>query len=923
MENRGDIIRQSSGTSSRSTSPSKPIRELSSNLPTTVSTSPAKSTPPSKTSSSGSIPYIDNSQISQKEPSPDLPRYKVVIPSRFSPTKKPTPKKFEVPKLGSQNSSSSSVVSITSSPVKKSLPQTSLVTSKASPASSTATKAVNSQPANTKPVLQKFEQATKQSTVAVVVENSSSKVEVPSSVNIKSRIQNLEKMFAAQQPEAPPAPAPENLPLRFKKVLFEKKIREETNQKLEGIKRNQYLSRNKLSKPDLQSGLVKKMQEKLWTHDEDGKLQIKMGEDLDSTSNLKTSPSPNFKKAPSPVPTSPQKSVEFQLSHEDKGCSTDPEPTPSASTPVGASGSCFTSIADINDEESALAAFFDIDNMTCPEHETSVAQSDPYVARNRSSETNADTDAMSVCTQSSANSQASSPSKSSSSSNRMYPDLSNADGLVHDSPIKRFRINEEVEEIHDADDEDDGVEEPIDFHTAGSSKLSTPLRTISAYRLEQRKRLEESASKAVPKIVLGQRANNTVSNLRVQQELEYKEKLRRKIHTLKTVEIPKYEGLVRQCQDALETCLNTQFRDSVSHADAERHLLVSLLKRKAALNCVHELNSQLNAMPPADHILGTLSFKRIDVPIMRDTLIAHKKGLGQRNIDNTFFFIVISCNEIIQSTECLTMEQGLQSGFLSFKLPPGVVFSDLRSNFQMRLDIYALTLGQVIKKETKHSLRLTPKKPSKTLPSPSVEVREPSATLKGYIILNVKNLKKKEFELQNFRFDNALQGTIQLSLSLKPEYKKHSYGNFLSFYDDSVDVGCWKRRWCRVSGPKILYWRLPEDEEASRKPLGEIDLRHCINPEITAAPFDVCPRKESFVLLFAGTNADKTRLRVEWLVKKNYENIVEKNLMSADVIEERDEWISTLTDVLQGIRFWDEEALMPCSLPEMNLYISS
>ena len=124
-----------------------------------------------------------------------------------------------------------------------------------------------------------------------------------------------------------------------------------------------------------------------------------------------------------------------------------------------------------------------------------------------------------------------------------------------------------------------------------------------------------------------------------------------------------------------------------------------------------------------------------------------------------------------------------------------------------------------------------------------------------------------------------------------------------------------------MRGPIIRYWRLPEDAEVDKKPLGEIDMRHCINPSIQPAPFDVCPRKESLLLVFAGTASDKTRLRVNWLVNKNYKDVVEHCLVAADVVEERDEWIAVLNDLLDGMRLWDEEALIPCSHSDILSYI--
>ena len=49
--------------------------------------------------------------------------------------------------------------------------------------------------------------------------------------------------------------------------------------------------------------------------------------------------------------------------------------------------------------------------------------------------------------------------------------------------------------------------------------------------------------------------------------------------------------------------------------------------------------------------------------------------------------------------------------------------------------------------------------------------------------------------------------------------------------------------------------------------------------------------------------------------------MIERRLVAADVLEERDEWIRVLNDVLEGMRLWDEEALIPCSASEIRSYV--
>lgn len=890
-----------------------------SNLPEHRNLSPIKGlvSSPLKVSSSESIPFIDKTMSGEKKTPEaskvevDLPKYSVQIPSRFSPVKK-APKKFEFPKQVSF--SNMAVTTQSTSAVRAATKKFDL------PIQQQKSGLTSSVPVN-------------RSVGQLEKKISNSVIDVPVS-SIKSRVQNLEKMMTANN-DRTASPAPELLPLRMRKGLFERKIREETQAQNEVIKRDQFLCKKKIpvreSTTNFQSGLVRKMQERLWTTGENGEPLIKdVDNNVDETfSENKVSPKKQIK-----APVEQEMDVVEEEVEEEPIPSTNQLSKSTLSSRIQIQAPNF----GVDEEESALAHLFDIEEPSPDSDKQSGRRFSLNKGVNDATETDMEADGMSICTQSSIESKSASyqtsPCKSTSSSVRMYPDLSEDDD--DRSPVKKSKMSDDEEKLNDFTDqedaglvsedeaEEDGAYAKIakSLPTMSPKPTGTPVRTISAFRLEQRMNQKPFGS---------ERRVATVSiedKERQREEKERIEKLTTRIAILKKHDVPRYEALITQSSQALSRCLaSSDFKDSTAHADAERHLLVSYLQRAAAINQIHDLNTQLSHAPEKEFVLGNLKFTKIDLPITSDTLLAHKKGLAAKTADNQHFFCVISCDGSVISTECQAFSEGYSSGFLTFVLPSAFGFKELKNNFQIRLDIYCVTL-QSKKEANKHALpkfSLTPsKKPGKnvTTASPSVgRILEPKAILKGTVIINSNNIKQKEFELQNFRFEATLQGRLRLSISAKPVYQG-SYSNFLSFYDDKEDIGVWKRRWCRLDGPKILIWRLPKDEE-TKPAQQEIDLRHCINPKLCPATFEVCPKKESFAMILAGINSDKTRLRVKYLVDKNYEDTIEKRLVAADVIEERDEWIHVLNRSLEGIRSWDEEALLPCSPYELDKYLNA
>lgn len=517
-----------------------------------------KSETPETKSSSSSVSVISDAQENPgplssilKNVEEDLPRYKVEIKSRFSPTKKPSAPAYR-PSPSKFNKPADVRVSSIALPM---------------PTKAAATKvepkpcriASGSKIAETVKTIEEEKIDTK-------VENEK-KFEIPESAPISTRIKDLQKLFGSQNQE-PESPAPERLPVFAKKRLFERKIKEEQNLAQEGIKRNEYLAQKRgLSSTDISAQSSNHSGD--FTHAlrpsvagmvGNGKVQ-KMLEKL-------ASPDPHNKSNEDEEPRAqrnPRASrVSFKL------------PSPS--------------------ESSALGKFDDIDKISETNSDTFSPASVPDVYLGRSTRgDNYSDDDMELDSQSS---QDGSPRKSlyyvrerveddavsqrSSISNSLYPSLPTVEEAdsVHSSPSKRTRFQDDQ---YDDDRFTSSGEAEVSRHPSSTSiplheaiekavneKLGTPMRTLSQYRLEQKKKAQTDTA-VVPQIVYGTMKRDERKDALA--ENERRSRIQHMISQLKNVEVPKYETMIEQASNLLNHVKPTNC-GSEAHADSERHLKV-------------------------------------------------------------------------------------------------------------------------------------------------------------------------------------------------------------------------------------------------------------------------------------------------------------------------------------------------------------
>ena len=85
-----------------------------------------------------------------------------------------------------------------------------------------------------------------------------------------------------------------------------------------------------------------------------------------------------------------------------------------------------------------------------------------------------------------------------------------------------------------------------------------------------------------------------------------------------------------------------------------------------------------------------------------------------------------------------------------------------------------------------------------------------------------------------------------MTLTIHSESRVEQKG-FLTMYKDSNGYGDWCRRWARLSGNYIYFWKYPEEEGRS-EPTESIDLSTCVTDEVTVAHKDICQRMHTLMM---------------------------------------------------------------------------
>ncbi|RWS05353.1 actin-binding protein anillin-like protein [Dinothrombium tinctorium] len=238
------------------------------------------------------------------------------------------------------------------------------------------------------------------------------------------------------------------------------------------------------------------------------------------------------------------------------------------------------------------------------------------------------------------------------------------------------------------------------------------------------------------------------------------------------------------------------------------------------------------------------------------------------------------------------------------------LYLKLQCDFMVNIEVYCLSFPKSLKKDPQKFLTLTPKSKAKakqvnspiSSPGGPNAVRSSGFKRLGCVDIKINNCYRKKYQLEQFVSDSPLGGAIEITVNLKAEHNE-TLSEYLNFFEDSG----WCSRWCVLKGYLLAFWRFAEDE-TKKESLRVIDLRKCVNPNVSAVPYEVCSRKNSFVLVtIEETQKDDVASKNKGFRTMSYK----KYLLSTYLKEEFELWSCKLENALRLIRLWEADASKP------------
>lgn len=276
--------------------------------------------------------------------------------------------------------------------------------------------------------------------------------------------------------------------------------------------------------------------------------------------------------------------------------------------------------------------------------------------------------------------------------------------------------------------------------------------------------------------------------------------------------------------------------------------------RQAALNEVQRLRVERTLRPiDAPKECGRLTVKEITLPLKQEYITK----LSTDKISGHHLVCLLKYNEQVLATKTIPTLPGL----LSVKFPDVLHMDNVYADFKVTLEIYGMMAQrEVLPHDIKYHIKnkkgviKTPKgkKAESRLIMPPVQspagpnaVRTPSFVHYGFVIFSLREAQRTNWTLNQVSGVSPLVGNVHMkvncALSVNVDYK-----GFLTMFEDISGFGAWHRRWCRLHGNVLSYWKYPDDER--KPPIGSLDLSACEQQKITTAPRDVCARLNTFLL---------------------------------------------------------------------------
>ncbi|KAL9913763.1 anillin-like isoform 2-T4 [Glossina fuscipes fuscipes] len=372
-------------------------------------------------------------------------------------------------------------------------------------------------------------------------------------------------------------------------------------------------------------------------------------------------------------------------------------------------------------------------------------------------------------------------------------------------------------------------------------------------------------------------------------------------------EVCKQQQVIAQASQALNLCAATvEFSGSTESVEGERHLLVATHRRQACLDEVQRLRVEkaLRSLgAPRDK--GRLTVKEITLPLRKSYI----QQLSSDAISGHHLVCLMKYNEHVLATKSVSTLPGL----LAVKFPDVLRLNDVYADFKVIIEIYGMTAQrEILPHEVKYHINLnkkggvkTPKKKARDNglimpPVQPVHVRTPALVQYGFAIFSLREVQRTNWTLTQVMGVCPLEGVLHMKvnceLSISVEYE-----GFLNMYEDVSGYGAWHRRYCRLSGTVMNYWKYPDDVK-EKAPMGSIDLYTCVTQKVEVAPRDICARLNT-MLLQCERPALANDVESLTIIPKGRNTIV-RYLMSADSKDERMAWCAYFNKALAFLRAW-------------------
>lgn len=379
---------------------------------------------------------------------------------------------------------------------------------------------------------------------------------------------------------------------------------------------------------------------------------------------------------------------------------------------------------------------------------------------------------------------------------------------------------------------------------------TTLVHTVSFYRRQQSASANNTPiKKVVHKADDDLPVESPIINNKTREEVE--NKIQRLLD-----EVMRQQAVLKQASQALNLCASTvEFSGSSESVECERHLLVATHRRLACMNEVQRLRVEgmLDRAGSAKE-KGMLTIKDITIPL-KQTYISR---LANDEINGHQLLCLIKYNEFVLATKTLPTLPGLKS----VKFQDLLTLNEVYADFKVTMEIYGMTAQrEILPHDIKYHIQTPNKnrfkgkihesnltKPPTTSPGGPNAVRTPTLVRYGFIIFSIREIKQKSWVIEETAPGvSPLNGNVYLKIDSKFTVDVDHCG-FLTMYDDVSGLGAWHRRWCRLSGNTLYYWKYPEDEKR-KEAIGQMDLSNIISERVDVAPRDECARSNTILLL--------------------------------------------------------------------------